>query len=134
MNTYWGVIWRVVNNGCAGLSIDVYVFLSGDLWSFNPLAGEYLVSPVPDVHYRLIDPRKDRFVVLASDGLWNAMKNKEVVHFIDNIEKNDFDGIDWRDDVTHRYKNCFLFIIGMNLQRGLNRHVLQYHDFQESAC
>lgn len=59
------------------------------------------MSPIPDVHYRLIDPRREKFVVLASDGLWNAMKNKEVVHFIDNIEKNVFD-TDWKDDVTHR--------------------------------
>ncbi|CAB4024442.1 phosphatase 1D-like [Paramuricea clavata] len=74
----------------------------GDLWSFNPLVGDFLVSPIPDVHYRLIDPRREKFVVLASDGLWNAMKNKEVVHFIDNIEKNVFD-MDWKDDVTHRW-------------------------------
>ncbi len=60
------------------------------------------MSPVPDVYYRLVDPRRDKFVVLASDGLWNAMKNKEVVHFIDNIEKNVFD-MDWKDDVTHRW-------------------------------
>lgn len=59
------------------------------------------MSPVPDVHYHLIDPRKDKFVVLATDGLWNAMKNKEVVHFIDNIDKNFLD-LDWTDDVTHR--------------------------------
>ncbi len=60
------------------------------------------MSPTPDVHYKLIDPRIDKFVVLASDGLWDIMKNKEVVNFVDNIEKNDFDGMDWKDDVTHR--------------------------------
>ena len=82
------------------LNFVKYLF-EGDLWSFNPFVGDFLVSPVPDVHYRLVDPRRDKFVVLASDGLWNAMKNKEVVHFIDNIEKNVFD-MDWKDDVTHR--------------------------------
>ena len=44
-------------------------------------------------------------MVLASDGLWNAMKNKEVVHFVDNIDKNVFD-MDWKDDVTHRWVLC----------------------------
>ena len=73
----------------------------GDLWSFNPFLGEYIVSPIPDVHHRVIDPKKDKFVVLASDGLWNAMRNKEVVHFINNVEKNVL-GLDWQDDVTHR--------------------------------
>ena len=79
----------------------MFCFL-GDLWSFNSFLGEYIVSPVPDVHYQLIDPKKDKFVVLASDGLWNAMRNKEVVHFIDNIDKNFLD-LKWNDDVTHRY-------------------------------
>lgn len=69
---------------------------------------------MPDVYYRLVDPQKDKFVVLASDGLWNVMKNKEVVHFIDNLDKTVFD-MDWKDDITHRYDTSLHTVMGLRL-------------------
>ena len=51
----------------------------GDLWSYNPEIGEYIVSCVPDVSHRTLSISEDHFIVLASDGLWNVLSCKQVV-------------------------------------------------------
>jgi len=66
--------------------VDKIPFLSvarslGDLWSVTK-TNEYLVSPIPDVYVHYFDFSKDKFVVLASDGLWNMLKPQEVVESV----------------------------------------------------
>lgn len=51
----------------------------GDLWSYNPDIGDYIVSCVPDVSHRTLTINEDHFIVLASDGLWNVLTPKQVV-------------------------------------------------------
>lgn len=59
----------------------------GDLWSVTK-NNEYLVSPFPDVYVHNFDLSKDKFVVLASDGLWNMLKPQEVVESVCSICKS----------------------------------------------
>lgn len=39
------------------------------------------VTPVPDIKERTVGPQ-DRFLVIASDGLWDVMSNEEVADFV----------------------------------------------------
>ena len=41
-----------------------------------------MVSPHPDVGIHPLDPTQQRFIVLASDGLWNVMTPQDVVDFV----------------------------------------------------
>ena len=66
----------------------------GDFWSIVHVDDkqDYLISPIPDVTMHSIDVTKDRFIVIASDGLWDVMKPQEVVEAIDNYCKNGMTG------------------------------------------
>ena len=72
----------------------------GDLWSFNYYRSEFIVSPVPDVRVYKITPGMEKFLVIASDGLWGVMRVEEVVKFVYNFDKDD---ICKMGDVSHRY-------------------------------
>ena len=58
----------------------------GDFWSFNPRTKQFIVSPKPDVYVHPLNPKMQKFVVIASDGLWNVMTPDEVVRFIWDYE------------------------------------------------
>ncbi len=50
--------------------------------------GDQVVKPIgvianPEVVERDIDFKKDRFVILASDGVWEFLSSEEVVHLIE---------------------------------------------------
>ena len=69
--------------------VDRIPFLSvarslGDLWSVTK-NNEYLVSPVPDVYVHYFDLTKDKFIILASDGLWNMLKPQETVETVHQL-------------------------------------------------
>ena len=75
-----------------GCHVDRIPFLSvarslGDLWSATK-NNEYLVSPVPDVYVHYFDLTKDKFIILASDGLWNMLKPQETVETVYHLCKN----------------------------------------------
>ena len=53
------------------------VYVSGDLWSYNSNKDVFVVSPEPDVCVYDLDPAKHKFVILASDGLWDMVKPDE---------------------------------------------------------
>jgi len=53
----------------------------GDFWSFSPTTMKYVISAIPDVSVRPINP-EDIFLILASDGLWDVMSPEEAVKFI----------------------------------------------------
>jgi len=72
--------------------VDRIPFLSvarslGDLWSVTK-SNEYLVSPVPDVYVHYFDLTKDKFIILASDGLWNMLKPQETVETVYELCKS----------------------------------------------
>ncbi|XP_076340023.1 uncharacterized protein LOC143240808 isoform X2 [Tachypleus tridentatus] len=58
----------------------------GDLWSYNYFQGKFVVSPEPDVAMVTLDPKRDRCIVLASDGLWNMMTPQDAVRIIQEAE------------------------------------------------
>ena len=43
---------------------------------------EQLVSAQPEFYYKVREPEKDEFVVLACDGVWNVMSNEDICSFI----------------------------------------------------
>ena len=54
---------------------------------------------MPDVRVYKISPGMDKFLVIASDGLWGMMRVEEVVKFVHNFNKDDhLKG----GDVSHR--------------------------------
>lgn len=71
----------------------------GDLWSFNYYRSEFIVSPVPDVRVHKLTPGVDKFLIIASDGLWGVMKVDEAVKFVHNYDQDD---ICKMGDVSHR--------------------------------
>lgn len=62
----------------------------GDYWSFNPRTKQYAVSPEPYVTAIPVDPASQKFIVIASDGLWNVMTPQDVVSFIHDYEYHRF--------------------------------------------
>ena len=51
---------------------------------------EQMISPIPDIKKLTIDPAKDSFIFLASDGIWNSLGSQEIVDFInDRLNKKD---------------------------------------------
>ncbi|KAL1428284.1 hypothetical protein MTO96_002679 [Rhipicephalus appendiculatus] len=60
----------------------------GDLWSYNYTAGKFVVSPEPDVSVVKLDTRRDRCIVMASDGLWNMVDITEAVRYVQQAERD----------------------------------------------
>ncbi|CAL8147541.1 unnamed protein product [Orchesella dallaii] len=44
---------------------------------------EQMISPLPSIEHIVLNPAKDKFIVLACDGVWNSMTSQEVVDFVD---------------------------------------------------
>ncbi|KFM67076.1 Protein phosphatase 1D, partial [Stegodyphus mimosarum] len=59
----------------------------GDLWSYNYLRHEFVVSPDPDVDVININPRMHRCVIFASDGLWNMLTTQCAVKIVQTAEE-----------------------------------------------
>lgn len=59
----------------------------GDLWSYNYLQHEFVVSPDPDVDVININPHVHRCVIFASDGLWNMLSNQTAVKMVQRAEE-----------------------------------------------
>ncbi|XP_060929181.1 protein phosphatase 1D-like [Limanda limanda] len=88
------VVWkrpRLSHNGPVRRStvIDQIPFLAvaralGDLWSYDFYSGEFVVSPEPDTSVVTLDPRKHRYIILGSDGLWNMVPPQEAVSMCQN--------------------------------------------------
>ncbi len=45
-----------------------------------------MVSPEPDVSVHKLDPKRDKCLVLASDGLWNMLKPEESIAIVSDLE------------------------------------------------
>uniref|UniRef100_A0A0C9RAM4 protein-serine/threonine phosphatase n=1 Tax=Fopius arisanus TaxID=64838 RepID=A0A0C9RAM4_9HYME len=51
---------------------------------------EQMISPLPDIKRITIDPKRDEFMVLACDGIWNFMSSGDVVKFVrERLKKSD---------------------------------------------
>ncbi|KAG7279751.1 hypothetical protein CRUP_021367, partial [Coryphaenoides rupestris] len=83
------VVWkrpRLSHNGPVRRStvIDQIPFLAvaralGDLWSYDFYSGEFVVSPEPDTSVVTLDPKKHRYIILGSDGLWNMVPPQDAI-------------------------------------------------------
>lgn len=51
----------------------------GDLWSYNVNTQKFVVSPEPDVSVHVLDPRRHKYLIFATDGLWNMRSMPEAV-------------------------------------------------------
>jgi hypothetical protein len=103
--------------------VDSIPFLSvsralGDFWSYCPSSGKFAVSPVPDVHVHPLNPTVVKFVVIASDGLWNVMSPKEVVEFIWDYEHEK------DDEKLHQPRDVVKAIINEALNRWKKKMLL----------
>ncbi|XP_033747206.1 uncharacterized protein LOC117332422 [Pecten maximus] len=58
----------------------------GDLWSYNYLNEEFVVSPEPDVSVHSLDPTRDKCLVIGSDGLWNMISAEEAISVVVDLE------------------------------------------------
>lgn len=61
--------------------------MAGDLWSYDFYSGEFVVSPEPDTTVMTLDPKRHRYVILGSDGLWNMMPPKNAVNMCYSHDK-----------------------------------------------
>ena len=117
------VVWERRRNGSVnGEQVDFIPFLSvsrslGDFWSYCPRSGEFVVSPKPDVHVHSLNPKVQKFFIIASDGLWNVMSPKEVVEFIWDYEHE-------QDEMLHQPRDVVRAIINEALSRWNNKHLL----------
>ena len=41
-----------------------------------------MISPVPDVKTLQLDAKRDSFILLACDGIWNSLSSQETVDFV----------------------------------------------------
>ncbi|TDH04769.1 hypothetical protein EPR50_G00135940 [Perca flavescens] len=91
------VVWkrpRLTHNGPVRRStvIDQIPFLAvarslGDLWSYDFYSGEFVVSPEPDTTVMTLDPKRHRYIILGSDGLWNMMPPSNAVNMCSSHDK-----------------------------------------------
>lgn len=91
------VVWNRPRIGHKGpirrsTHIDQIPFLAvarslGDLWSYDYYYGQFIVSPEPDVTVVTIDPKRDRCIILATDGVWNMLSSREAVRIVEAAEQ-----------------------------------------------
>jgi hypothetical protein len=49
---------------------------------------EQMITSLPDIVHLEIDPARDKFMVLACDGIWNFMSSQEVCDYVDERLKS----------------------------------------------
>ncbi|KAL1284861.1 Protein phosphatase 1D [Trichinella pseudospiralis] len=86
----------------------------GDLWSYNSSSKQFVVSPEPDVKVIRLK-KEDACLVIASDGLWNALDAQTVIDSINCGE--------WKEkaDQTPKTKN---YALPKNHARWITRQAL----------
>jgi len=79
----WVTVTRV--NGCLGMTRSIGDILIKDWRDIQFPDTEFkgdLVIPTPEIHVETIDRMNDRFLILATDGLWDIFSNQEAVDFV----------------------------------------------------
>lgn len=46
-----------------------------------------MVSPEPDTSVVVLDPKKHRYIILGSDGLWNMVPPQEAISMCQNNDE-----------------------------------------------
>jgi len=99
------VVWKraVTLNHSSTPRFEYVPFLAvsralGDLWSYDESKDKFIVSPEPDVHHIDLNnnTEKNKFIILASDGLWGVMNSHQAVKYVCNFELN----------ATKKKRNC----------------------------
>ena len=88
----------------------------GDFWSYNPATNKFVVSPCPDVHVLPLNLKEQKFIVVASDGLWNVMTPTQVVQFIWDYEND--------DQTCHQPRDVVKALIHEALRRWKHKNLL----------
>ena len=98
----------------------------GDYWSYNQLTKMYIVSSEPDVDIHKLDTSKQRFLVVASDGLWDVISAQEVVDFVWAYEnrKNEEKKNDEKEEEGYKADNVVRALINEALNRWMHRRIL----------
>lgn len=52
-----------------------------------------MVSPEPDTSVVTLDPRKHRYIILGSDGLWNMVPPQEAISMCQNNDEAMVSGV-----------------------------------------
>lgn len=65
----------------------LFWFYVGDLWSFNYITNEFVVSPEPDVEVFELNPRIHRCILFGSDGLWNMISTQAAVRIVQKTDE-----------------------------------------------
>ena len=60
--------------------------ITGDLWSYNATNDKFVVYPDPDICTQTVDLSKQKFIILASDGLWNMVSFQEAVDIVNELD------------------------------------------------
>ncbi|XP_052050831.1 protein phosphatase 1D [Apodemus sylvaticus] len=94
------VVWkrpRLTHSGPVRRStvIDQIPFLAvaralGDLWSYDFFSGKFVVSPEPDTSVHTLDPRKHKYIILGSDGLWNMVPPQDAISMCQDQEEKKY--------------------------------------------
>ena len=98
-------------------TVDLIPFLSvsrslGDFWSWSERTQQFVVSPHPDVCVHTLDASKQKFIVLASDGLWNVMTPQDVVDFVWDYETREEE-----EELLHQTRDVVRALIDEALYR-----------------
>lgn len=98
-------------------TVDLIPFLSvsrslGDFWSWSERTQQFVVSPHPDVCVHPLDASNQKFIVLASDGLWNVMSPQEVVDFVWEYETREEE-----EELLHQTRDVVRALIDEALYR-----------------
>ena len=54
---------------------------------------EQMISALPDIRHISIDPKRDEFMILACDGIWNFMSSQDVIQFVRTRLKQGYQNI-----------------------------------------
>ena len=76
----------------------------GDFWSFDDKVEDYIVSPEPDINVIDFKPVVHKFLIVASDGLWNVMHAQAAVNIISEYKKSSILPPDKRNSCRHLIK------------------------------
>lgn len=93
---------------------------TGDLWSYDFYSGEFVVSPEPDTSVVILDPKKHRYIVLGSDGLWNMVPPQEAISMCQNNDEA-MVSVAQINSFPHRHELLFFYFY--NLIFPYRRHV-----------
>lgn len=75
---------KVTDDGRVNGGLNLSRALGDHSYKQNPTLPlqEQMISPVPSIEHLVLEPSKDKFLVLACDGIWNSMSSQEVVDFV----------------------------------------------------